>query len=142
LTNTSPPVAPWRKALAYWWYLWGLSWCYWGIRMANQSFFRAGIRSFDRALRLWPGFALGYYRRGLIRGRELGEHRLAIADLTSASEIRPDWPEPYLQRGLFHRFHGDPQEAIADLERYVGLAEAGYWRDEAQRQIDLLRAEL
>jgi hypothetical protein len=59
-----------------------------------------------------------------------------------ASELRPNWADPYLQRGLFHRFHGHPQDAIADLERYISLADAGYWRDEAQRQLAMLRADL
>ena len=131
-----------RRALAYWWYAWGLSWCYWGIRTAEPAFFRAGIRSFDRSIRLWPGFAAGYYRRGLIRGRELGQHTQAIADLTHASELAPEWPEPYLQRGLFQRFHGDPHAALADLQRYLDLGGERTWRAEAERQIAMLRAEI
>lgn len=133
---------PLRRALAYWWYAWGLSWCYWGIRGANQSFFRAGIRAFDRALRLWPGFAKGYYRRGLIRGRELGDHAAAIADMTRASELAPAWDAPYLQRGLFERFHGDQRAALADLGHYLTLARDPLWRGEAERQIAMIRAEL
>jgi hypothetical protein len=135
-------IAAWRRALAHWWYAWGLSWCYWGIRGANQSFFRAGIRSFDRALRLWPAFARGYYRRGLIRGRELNEHAAGIADMGRAIAIDPRWPEPYLQRGLFQRFHGDPRSALADLQHYVTLSKDSFWHDEAQRQIVMIQAEL
>ncbi len=51
-----PDIALWRRALDYWWYTWGLSLCYWGIRTAEQSFFRAGVRSFDRAIHVWPGY--------------------------------------------------------------------------------------
>src|SRR5262245_45484009 len=98
-------VAQWRRILAYCWYGWGLSWCYWGIRTAEQSFFRAGIRAFDRAIRIWPQFAGGFYRRGIIRGRELSEHDAGVADLSRAIELAPDWADPYLQRGLFQRFH-------------------------------------
>jgi tetratricopeptide (TPR) repeat protein len=147
MTNTSrgapdPDTSLWRRALAYWWYAWGLSWCYWGIRTAEQSFFRAGIRSFDRSIRIWPSFAGGFYRRGLIRGRELSQHQQAITDLTSAIELYPEWPEPYLQRGLFQRFHGDPRSAISDLQRYLDLGGDQEWRGEAQRQIASLRADL
>ena len=141
LTQTTR-ISPWRKALAYWWYLWGLSWCHWGIRSADQSFFRAGISAFDRALEFWPQFALVYYRRGLIRGRELGAHAAGIADLSRAIAIAPDWPEPYLQRGLFQRFHGDQQAALGDLQHYVGLATDQSWRAEATRQIAMIHAEL
>jgi hypothetical protein len=140
--NQTESIAPWRKALAYWCYAWGLSWCYWGIRGANQSFFRAGINSFDRALRLWPQFALVYYRRGLIRGRELSAHTAGIADMSRAIALAPDWADPYLQRGLFERFHGDQQAALGDLERYLALATDSSWRTEAERQIAMIRAEL
>jgi tetratricopeptide (TPR) repeat protein len=119
-----------------------MSCCYWGIRTAEQAFYRAGIRSFDRAIRIWPRFAGGFYRRGLIRGRELSEHREGIADLTRAIELYPEWPAPYLQRGLFQRFHGDPHAAIADLQQYIALDGDPAWRDEAERQIAMLQAEL
>ncbi len=132
----------WGRIRAHWWYVWGLSLCYYGNLSQERSFYRSGVESFGRTLQLWPTYGAALYQRGLIRGRELGEHSAAIADLGQASELRPDWADPYLQRGLFHRFHGDPRDAIADLERYVQLAEMGYWRDEARRQIDILRAEL
>jgi tetratricopeptide (TPR) repeat protein len=139
---TQPDIASWRRGLAYWWYAWGLSWCYWGVRMSSQSFFRAGMRSFDRALRLWPAFAQPYYRRGLIRGRELNQHAAAIDDMGRAIAIDPQWPEPYLQRGLFQRFHGDPHAALADLRQYVELSDDAFWRGEAERQIGMIVAEL
>ena len=135
-------ISLWRRVLAYWCYAWGLSWCSWGIRGANQSFFRAGIRSFDRALRLWPAFARGYYRRGLIRGRELNEHAAGIADMSHAIALDPQWPAPYLQRGLFERFHGDRRAALADLQQYVAIADDAFWRAEAERQITMIQAEL
>jgi tetratricopeptide (TPR) repeat protein len=138
----SNDISPWRRILAYWWYMWGLSWCYWGIRTAEQWFFRGGIRAFDRALRVWPGFAGGFYRRGLIRGRELSQHQQAIDDLTKAIELDPEWPDPYLQRGLFQRFHGDPRAAIEDLQRFLDLGGDRTWRGEAERQIAMLRADL
>lgn len=142
MTRTSGSVSPLRRALAYWWYAWGLSWCYWGIRGASQSFFRAGVRAFDRALRLWPGFAQAHYRRGLIRGRELSDLPGALADLAGAIALAPDWPDPYLQRGLFQRFHGDQRAALEDLGRYLELAHDAFWRAEAERQIAMIRAEL
>ena len=143
MTDTpEPEIARWRRALAYWCYAWGLSWCAWGIRGANQSFFRAGIRSFDRALRLWPDFARGYYRRGLIRGRELNEYAAGIADMNRAIAINPQWPEPYLQRGLFERFHGDLRAALTDLQQYVAISDDAFWRGEAERQITMIQVEI
>jgi tetratricopeptide (TPR) repeat protein len=136
---TRPPL--WRRVRAGFWYAWGLSLCYSGNRSAERSFYQAGVASFDRALAVWPELAAAYYRRGLIRGRELGEYQAAIRDLDRASALRPEWPEPYLQRGLFHRFHGSPANATAELRRFVELAGPGYWRDEAQRQLGLLQSD-
>ncbi|NTW00553.1 MAG: hypothetical protein HGA19_04505 [Oscillochloris sp.] len=140
--SDSTPLSLWSRIHARWWYLWGLSLCYSGNRSHDQSFYRAGVDSFSRALQIWPAYAAAHYRRGLIRGRELGEHPAAIVDLTRASELLPEWAEPYLQRGLFQRFHGDPHVAMIDLEHYVALAEPGYWLDEAKRQILQLQTEL
>lgn len=140
----SDQLAPswWKRLYAYCWYFWGLSLCYNGNRNHNQSFYQAGVDSFGRALQIWPTYTHAYYRRGLIRGRELGEYQAAISDLTQASALSPEWPEPYLQRGLFHRFHGDPHHAISDLEHYVALTESGYWRDEALVQLAQLQADI
>lgn len=131
-----------RRAWAYWWYAWGSSLCYWGLRTAERGLFRAGVGAYGRALRTWPAFSAAYLRRGVIRGRELGEHAAAIADLTRVVELSPEWPEAYLQRGMEQRFHGDPRAAIADLERYLALGHDAGWRAEAERQIAALREDL
>jgi tetratricopeptide (TPR) repeat protein len=142
MASNQQEIAPLRRWLAYGWFIWGQSWCYWGVRTAEPTLFRFGISSYDHAIRIWPDFTRAFYWRGLIRGRELGQYREAIGDLTRAVELNPEWPDPYLQRGLFQRFHGDPQAAIADLQRYLSLGGELYWRIEAERQIAQLRAEI
>lgn len=142
MNKTAEDAPLWRRAIAYWCYAWGASWCYWGLRTSEQTFFRAGVTAFGRAIWWWPAFSGGYYRRGVIRSRELGQHREGIADLTRAIELAPGWAELYLHRGLLHRFHGDPQLAITDLEHYLTFDTNSSWRGEAKRQLVLLRAEL
>jgi tetratricopeptide (TPR) repeat protein len=132
----------WRTFWARTWYLWGLSLCYSGQRMSDRSFFEGGLSAYERAIRQRPDFALAYYQRGLVRGRELGEYQAALSDLACAIALRPEWPDPYLQRGLFQRFNGAPAAALADLRRYLELAPPGYWRDEASRQVDALTNEM
>lgn len=130
-----------RRLLARWWHIWGLSLCYTGASRADRTFYKAGAWSFRRATQLWPQYAQAHYQLGLIRGRELGEYQAAVADLERSSALRPDWPEPYLQRGLLHRFNHQPALAATELRRFIELAPPGYWRDEAQRQIAMLRDE-
>jgi tetratricopeptide (TPR) repeat protein len=136
------PIAWWRRIAAYWLYACGQTCCYWGIRTTEAWFFRSGVNLFSMAIRVWPEFSGAYYRRGLIRGRELSEHVAGIADLTRVIQLSPEWPEAYLQRGLFQRFHGDPHAAIADLEQFLRLGGELYWRMEAERQIRMLHEEI
>lgn len=131
----------WLRFLARWWYLWGLSVCYTASRVHDRGLFRAGAASFSHAVRLVPTFAAAFYQRGAVRGRELGEYAPAVADLSRAIELDPEWPDPYLQRGLLYRFNGSPAAARADLSRYLDLAPDGAWRDEAARQIAALEGE-
>lgn len=136
---TTTPL--WRRFLARWWYAWGLSLCYAAGRAQDRKLFQAGARSFGRAIGSWPAFAQAYYQRGALRGRELGEYQGAVADLSRAAELDPSWPDPYLERGLLHRFNGAAAAAREDLTRYLELAPAGPWRDEAERQLAALGAE-
>jgi hypothetical protein len=140
-SGEAPPVPLWRRGLAYWWYVWGLSLCYSANRAADRGLYAAGVRSFERAARLWPSMARARYRSGLIRGRELGQYHAALDDLAATTALEPEWPEPYLQRGLFQRFHGDNAGALADLRRYLDLGGDEYWRGEAQRQVEQIQAE-
>lgn len=137
-----PSTSPIGRLGARWWYLWGLSVCYSANRSASAALYRSGASSFARAARLWPEFAQAHHQLGVIRGRELGDYSGAVADLGRAIALEPQWPEPYLQRGLLHRFNGAPAEAVADLRRYLELAPEGYWRDEAERQIAALAGDL
>lgn len=139
-TPSPPPLLV--RLLARWWYVWGLNLCYRGNRTAERAYYESGVRSFTRALDLWPTMAHVYYRRGLICGRELGNYAAAFADLYRATELCPEWAEPYLQRGLFYRFQGNPTEAIANLQRFLELSDYSDWREEAEHQIAQIRAEL
>jgi len=137
-----PNIATWRRWLAYLWYMWGASLAYWGLRTAETGFFRAAEGAYSRAIGVWPTFSSAYFQRGVIRERELGQRTAGLLDLSHAIKLTPEWPEPYLRRGLIRRFHGEPDGAIADLERYLELGGDSSWRGEAERQLVALRAEL
>ncbi len=140
---TEPPQPSfWRRAQAGWWYLYGLSLCQIGLRTVDREAYRRAVQAFDRALAVWPTLAVALYQRGLIRGRELGEYHAAIRDLEAATELRPDWPDPYLQRGLFHRFNFHSHAAIPELTTYLRLAPPSFWRAEAERILAQIQIEL
>lgn len=140
-SSTSSEPSFWRRIVAYWWYVWGLSVCYSANRTLDRHLYVKGVEAFLRATRVWPDFAGAYYRAGLIRGRELGEYVPALNNLSRAIALAPEWADPYLQRGLFLRFSGQYEQALADLKRYVSLAEEGFWKQEALHQIAMIATE-
>jgi tetratricopeptide (TPR) repeat protein len=134
----------WQRLLSRIYFVWGQSCTYWGHRLLSQRTYRWAVGSYTRAHELDPAWGRPLLRRGMIRGRELDDYAGAIRDLTDAMERQPDWAEPYLQRGLLHAFHGfvSAQRAIDDFERFLALAPAHSWREEAEHQIQRLRADI
>jgi tetratricopeptide (TPR) repeat protein len=132
-----------RRLLARWWYIWAQSLTYWGHQLVSRRLYDSAVDAYGRVLISSPGHAQAYLRRGALKGRELQDYVGAVEDLSAAIALRPDWPEPYLQRGLFHRFHGPATAslAVADLRRFLELSGPSSWRAEAERQIAMLEAE-
>lgn len=139
VADTTPAL---RRYLAYFWYMWGASLCYWGLRTTDRRLFRGGVAAYARATRVWPAFAGAHARRGTILSRELNQHQEGIAAVSQAIVLAPEHADYRLRRGLIARFHGNAQTALEDLEYYVAHGESTSWREEAQRQIALLREEL
>ncbi|HEY1012727.1 MAG TPA: hypothetical protein VGE07_08495 [Herpetosiphonaceae bacterium] len=133
-----------KRALSRWWFAWGQSTTYWANRMVSPRLYEEAVGSFTRATEYDPAWPRPLLRRGTIRGRELADYAGAVRDLTRAIELATQSPEPYLQRGLLHAFHGlhAAERAIDDFERFLELAPAHSWRDEARQQIGRLQAEL
>lgn len=52
----------------------------------------------------------------------MGRHADALADLTRAIELNPDFPEAHASRGATHQALGQDEEARADLARAAELA--------------------
>lgn len=134
----------WQRLIAQAWFIWGQSISYWGNRLVSKTLYEWAVRAYGRAVSTWPEHAQAYCRRGVIRGRELNDYTGAVRDLTVAIELGPEWPEPYLQRGLLHRFHGaaTAERALADLRRYLELGPSEWWRVEVERQIANIESEI
>ncbi|KAB8140906.1 hypothetical protein F8S13_21915 [Chloroflexia bacterium SDU3-3] len=139
MANPEPQLPLWRRWASYFFYAWGLSMTQWGLFTHERGFFGLARGSFGRALGLRPSFAAAYLRRGVLLCRELGEVAVGLEDLDRAVACAPEWGEAYLQRGLVRRFHGDPQQAAADLERFLALEPGSPWGGEAANQLAQLR---
>jgi tetratricopeptide (TPR) repeat protein len=95
---------------------------------------------FTRAIELDPDFVSAHYNRGVLYWRELANYYRAIHDLTRVIELAPHRYEAWLNRAIAHQQRGDLAEAIADLEHYLTIATDPAWRENAERQLNLIKA--
>jgi tetratricopeptide (TPR) repeat protein len=102
----------------------------------------AAIEHYTRATAHDPTYAQAYYSRGVLYWREVGHCRRAVQDLTTVLELVPTWAEARFNRGLAHALCGEPDEAIADFERYLADGTDEFWLESARRQLASLRDEL
>jgi tetratricopeptide (TPR) repeat protein len=77
------------------------------------------IADYDEAIRLNPGDALAFRKRGVARAAK-GDYDGAIADYDQAIRINPQYASAYYRRALARRAKGDLRGAIADA-RHGGL---------------------
>lgn len=93
------------------------------------------LTAFDQALDWDPGNAVARYNRGLIhfRANRMAE---AINDLTSALDLRHEWPEAYLALALAYRGLENNEREKAALQEFVTQAGEGDAVDWARREIE------
>ncbi len=97
------------------------------------------VNDFSRAIELDPDYAEAYFSRGVLYWRELRNAYRAIRDMTRVLELAPQWTEALFNRAMAYQIRGDHDQAIADLEQYLVEGSNPYWRNSAERQLDLLR---
>lgn len=112
-----------------------------GNLYANPQEHRAAVGNYTRAIVLDPTYSQALFSRGLIYWRELHDYDRAIEDLTRVLELDPRWAEAYFNRAIAYRMRGEPERAIADLERYMAEGSEPFWLESAVRQLEELRAD-
>ena len=112
-----------------------------GNLYANAEEHRAAAANYSRAIRLDPAYSQALFSRGLVYWRELRNYDGAIEDLTRVLELDPSWAEAYFNRAIAYRMRGEPDSAVADLERYLAEGNDPFWLESASRQLADLRAE-
>lgn len=112
-----------------------------GNMYGNVQEHRAAVGNYTRAVHLDPAYHQALFSRGLVYWRELREYQQAIQDLTRVLELDPSWAEAYFNRAIAYRLQGEPENAIADLERYLAEGSDEGWLASAERQLAELRME-
>jgi len=104
------------------------------VAYSSQGRYALAVRDHTEVLKFAKNKALAYYNRGLVLRdwadslRKQGEqdeavklYRQAIADLSEAVRIDPNFVKTYNHRGLAHFWIGERAEAIKDLTSAVTL---------------------
>jgi tetratricopeptide (TPR) repeat protein len=104
----------------------------------------SAMADYERAIELDPGYSLAYANRGQAHSL-LGNYAQAFQDFDRALELDPDNRWAYFFRGwtygsgdLTDSEVGDRERAIADLERFLELAELPADRNIVLRAVDRL----
>jgi tetratricopeptide (TPR) repeat protein len=87
-----------------------------GRELFDAGRFDDAVRSFDRALRIAPGYPLAYNNRCAAYGA-LRKFEQALADCTTALRIEPTYADAYANRAKVYRLMRRLDEAIADYSR-------------------------
>jgi tetratricopeptide (TPR) repeat protein len=91
-----------------------------GMNKSIDGDLEAGLKFTEQALKIFPGYARGYYNRGLAYAA-LKRYDEALADQNRAIEIEPDVPGWYYNRGKTYRRVDKNLAALADFEQAISL---------------------
>jgi tetratricopeptide (TPR) repeat protein len=97
------------------------SWHNQGLQYAEQNDYQEAIKAFSESINAFkPDLAETYLQRGLIYHR-LGDYEQAVADYSSAIELKPDFPLAYNNRGWSYFQLGNSQLAIVNYTKAIEL---------------------
>ncbi len=140
LTEKQDYRAPWTKRLlARFYHLRGSAHRHFGNSNTDLGNYQLAVDDFSRAVECDPNYAAAYFSRGVLYWREFRNTHRAIRDMTRVLELDPRCHEAWFNRAIAYQMRGENEQAIADLEQYLAVGRDPYWRDSAQRQLDLLR---
>ncbi len=120
-------------------YYWGGVHRYFGLTNGVVQEFERAAACFSRALRLVPDFRDARLALAKVRGRELGQHEKAIADLNILLGRHPQDADALFTRAQFYQDLGRYEAALTDLQAYLRLPDQPH-TDLAARSAAYLRA--
>jgi len=87
------------------------------VKFTKRIFWLLAVLFLVTASALGDG-ALDDYHSGLAKGKN-GDSDGAIADFNKAIELKPDFAEAYIGRGIMKRAKGDLDGALADFNKAI-----------------------
>ncbi len=93
-----------------------------GNSLQTQGYYKDAIEYFNEVIRIEPGHAVAYHRRGIAHS-SLGQHKLAIEDYEKATRLDPN------DEGAYHNLastldHIDTNKALKAWGRYLQMAKS------------------
>jgi tetratricopeptide (TPR) repeat protein len=108
-----------------------------GVKLLGVGTYDQAMRHFDRAIRIWPGYADAYLNRGLAE-RGASHRTEALADFDRALDLDPSLTQAYNARGQIYLENGDVQQTIRDCSKSIQVSptvDAYYQRGEAYEKL-------
>lgn len=130
------------------WKRWGAQFLYnagtmsrfWGLRYHHKRYFQSAERLFTRALALDDNVHRARLNRGILRYRELGNWKDALADFTALVERGALVEDALFNRGMAHYHGADYHAAASDFERFLEIAPESMWAETAFIQLHMMRS--
>ena len=91
-----------------------------GLICENGKKLNEAIKSYDKAVFLFPDFASAYLRRGMLR-EILKKRKDALKDYQKAGEADPHFTLAFFDQGLMYKHLGKREDALESYRRCVAL---------------------
>lgn len=83
----------------------------------------SAIRNFNKAIELDPNYAIAFYNRGLVYGKNRGDYDSAIRDFKEAIKLAPNFAIAMANMGLAYKGKRDKENARQWWEKALGKKE-------------------
>ena len=92
------------------------------IKDDKYSDSKKAIKYLSKAIKLKPGYAEAYYKRGNAYD-DLGQYQWAIEDYNKAINLKPDYAKAYHNRGVAYLNQGKKKHGCSDAQKACSLGE-------------------
>ena len=92
-----------------------------GALYSNKNDSKAAVRAYMRSLAIEPRQPVTVCALGHIHAFELGKVKEGIAQLIEASQLDPDYPDPYFHLAYAYDSENEPEKVTEALEKFIDM---------------------